>query len=749
MPMQMSAHIRDRIQVNTWTPLLVYLHGPDVSHLQALSKMATELLTTDINNYSMQTTASSLSVLLGTEVFVVPSFDLEYVKLGCVVSPAYSTMVWEQTPKGDQFFVMIPDSVAENSSLQNIRIKVRFYIKTVLIGELVQIVNKNEEINMMSTLPIETDATDAKSNVATVKQSTFFASVFVVLNDENEDDKKAWDSLRKNITGGPLLSVRTYQHDSDTDVNEMLLKKADVIQVCLSQALFHSADALADIEKARILGKSIKCVYWSNDGSPEIPDSLSYLRSSVSFFPLETISFASKLEDLERKMYLTTKNTLKAMSAENNFPFYSFVLTKKPVSKVDENASSHTDTSGNIAGGSKWLKSLLTKGKNVLTALTSTMEAAKQKIEDAGLKTVYVGYMCEDPACASSRSAGSDRCGHFVHEPFEIKVASDLLVRAAPYLKMMRYLLKAGQVASTLAGFPIPVAIPAIPEMLDAEFVAGVDTALELSDMVSAEETLDSKISSAEDDTPSGDFVGMDRAGREHAKKWKLLMEKHVGRDWIERTNLRQAIVASNGNVRWVCDSCYADRWHALCEQSDSPSDSALSDTLSQNTDTSCGGPENGAVSMDAELWDFLSSLPRVKQRNRMQETRNLEEFVTKLQREGVDSLQKLMFVDALWGVDDDLGAVRTILTGPSIGFSNTQASVVIKMISEVRWGGNLTSPDFGCRDLVLAFAQKYLDEGNGTILSNTSTTAASYSLGPVNVERMRVKALLDMLYAR
>lgn len=85
----------------------------------------------------------------------------------------------------------------------------------------------------------------------------------------------------------------------------------------------------------------------------------------------------------------------------------------------------------------------------------------------------------------------AESSGHFIHEPFEIKVASDLLVRETPHLKMMRFILKAGQLASPLAGFPIPVSIIALPEMYDAEFVAGYDFVLELADELSIADAIE------------------------------------------------------------------------------------------------------------------------------------------------------------------------------------------------------------------------------------------------------------------
>jgi hypothetical protein len=805
MQMQMSAYIRARMEAARWAPLLVFLHGPSAVQHRALRQMATALLTDDVQNYGVGTATSSLAVRRGTEVIVVPSFDEEYARAGCRISPPHCAMTWEQTPQGEQFFALIPENLTVAAaadadaapgsprvlSVNNIRIRVQFFIQAVLVGEISQIVNQAAEgAAVVPPAPpphvaaaiapeaaeaeaAEAEAADAEAAEAPVlapeaavssQAYSVFSSVFVVTNDSNEEDREAWGALRAALSGAPLAGgIRAVTRHADAETNALLLRKAGVVQVCLSAALLRAPEALADIAMARALGKPVKCIYWSREGPPQLPEDLAYLSSTLSFYPLDTISMSTKLNDLEKKMYQTTKSTLKALSAENNFPYYSFVLTKKPATRVDEHAAGHAppaESAGRGKSGSV-LRQLFTKGKVALSALSAGLEKAKQKVDALGLKTVYVGYMCEDAACLSGRKENKDiLCGHFVHEPFEIKIASDLLIRATPYLRMMRYVLKAGQLASTLAGFPIPVSIPAIPELYDAEFVAGFEAALELSDALSAEDALDNKIETAEEDRVPG---ALKSESRENAKNWRLLMEKHVGRDWVESTKLRQAVVSSNGNIRWVCQTCYEARWNGLCEASGEAEEEAGLETGGGGAvtprKTSASGTSGSTVrfegeetsAADPDMLEFLSSLPKIKQRNRVQETRQLAALVSGLQAEGVHSLQQLLFIDALWGVDDDMTAVHTYLTVSGTGFTNTQASVVVRAISEARRGALSTAPDFGCRELVVDFAKKNFPAESLSALEIDSSAVSQGAgdsatmLGPVEVAASRIRALLSM----
>lgn len=79
-----------------------------------------------------------------------------------------------------------------------------------------------------------------------------------------------------------------------------------------------------------------------------------------------------------------------------------------------------------------------------------------------------------------------------------------------------------------------------------------------------------------------------------------------------------------------------------------------------------------GEDSVDAELWELISSLPRARHRKRAQETKQFEQLTSNLRRAGVRSTHQLLFLDAVWGVDSDLLAVHNFLTGISIGFTNT-----------------------------------------------------------------------------
>jgi len=211
-------------------------------------------------------------------------------------------------------------------------------------------------------------------------------------------------------------------------------------------------------------------------------------------------------------------------------------------------------------------------------------------------------------------------------------------------------------------------------------------------------------------------------------------MEKHVGLHWKENTNLQQAIVAANGNIRWVCEKCYDQRWKSVCElSSDIPDISDSPERL---------GKSDSTPASSLELEEYIIKLPQEKKR-RVFEATFFDKVIRALQGEGIFTLQQLFHADALWGMDNDMEAMKKVLTSPSIGLSHRQANGILQDISDYKLRGNYSASDFGCESLI----RDYIATALPTTLDEEERRASSVGGfdGPVDLTIHRLEVLLNL----
>ncbi len=686
--MCMTTFIRQLFDLDKWIPLLVYIHANEKEQRESVNALAASLLGDDTSNFSKTEETSKLKIPWGAEIIAVPALNGDIMDTGVVVSPQQHLLTWTGEVSGEQFFVYFPKQFHHHS----VEVSVQYFYNGVLIGEVRQTMVKQ-------------GSGAAVTKKAVTQSNGNFTDILMVFDDSDAIEqlplfKKSFESLQ-SVSVQFLTMAQLFDTSDISAQNVLKAREFLLVQFFVSNHLLANDNLVKSIELFNAYratsSKPLAIKFCCSEGNvPSIPIALKRHIKQLTCFRYSPPDKLSKLAQMQ-------KNSIKAMINLQfaEFPIYSYILTEPPV--VDDtaaNATAATVSTTTVKEKKGFFKKASSAMSKSVNKVVTTANTVKEKLESITSKKMYVGFMCEDAQCECA-AAGKT----YIHDPFEVTVASDFLVAAAPYLKMMRFALQAAKFASTCAGLPIPFSIPPIPDVFDTEKLqaftdnfAAYDEVFGIEDKWNAsidESDARSEFDDATSKLQSFDAMLQSKRAGEGVKAWAQLLEKHAGSDWVARTSLQRVVILANGNVKWVCPTCYEKRWSELEEKESISTDDV---TLDLNSNTS---------SVDVDVLGFFQSLESELQHD----PASIAEFFHK---EGITSISHLLFIDSVWKVDGDFDAVRSIILQRNKELSICEVNTIINAIQA-------QFPDIKKENQIHQEFIHYLDSIDGKLTSTFS----------------------------